>query len=272
MRVNGKIKNLFAPIRKVLTNDRIIWLGSPILILIVWEVIARCGLVQSYILPAPSAVFQTLFSLIASGELWPHIYMSMFRALSGFVAGSILGILLGLIMGWSRFANNVADIPFNVMRAVPKAALVPLFIVWFGIGEFPKILLIALSAFILCTINTQAGVRSVDTAYIKAAKALGAKDRDIIREVVIPAAAPMIFAALRLGILVSLVLLVIVEMTAAKEGLGIFITDSQRLFLTAKAFAGIMTLALLGYALDRIVRMVGDRVLRWHKGVAAAGG
>jgi ABC-type nitrate/sulfonate/bicarbonate transport system permease component len=228
--------------------------------------------VPPFILPAPSIVFQTLFSLLASGELLPHIYLSLFRALSGFVIGSIVGILLGLMMGWSKFVEKVADIPFNVLRAIPKSALVPVFIVWFGIGEFPKILLISLVPFIQCTINTMAGVRNVDITMIKAARSLGAKDRDILREVVIPSATPMIFAALRLSAVVSLVLLVIVEMTAAEKGLGAFIMVSQRLFYTDKAFAGIITIATFGYTLDRIVRKVESRVLRWHKDIATAGG
>jgi len=270
--VNTRVRRWAALIIKALTSGRALWIGSPTLILLLWEGVARSGLVASFILPAPSVVFQTLFSLLVSGELLPHIYMSLFRALSGFVAGSILGILLGLMMGWSKFVENVADIPFNVLRAIPKAALVPVFIVWFGIGEFPKILLIALTSFVMCTINTMAGVRSVDIIMVKAARSLGAKGRDILKEVVIPAATPMIFAALRLSVVTSLVLLVIVEMTAAEKGLGVYIMESQRFFYTDKMFAGIVTLAALGYTLDQIVRRVEARALRWHKGIAAAGG
>lgn len=270
--VNKKLRRWASPVIKAFTSGRVVWIGSPIIILLLWEAIARSGLVPPFISPAPSVVFQTLFNLLASGKLLPHIGFSLFRALSGFAIGSILGILLGLMMGWSKFVNNVADIPFNVLRAIPKAALVPVFIVWFGIGEFPKILLIALTSFVMCTINTMAGVRSVDITMVKAARSLGAKDRDILKEVVFPAATPMIFAALRLGIVISLVLLVIVEMTAAEKGLGVFIMETQRLFYTDKMFAGIIALAALGYALDWMVRRAGARALRWHKGIAAAGG
>jgi len=203
---------------KVFTSSRAQWIGSPILILLLWEAVARSGLVESYVLPAPSIVFQTLSSLLASGELLPHIYISLFRALSGFVIGSILGISLGLMMGWSKFVENVADIPFQVFRAIPKSALIPLFIVWFGLGEFPKILLVSLAPFVLCTINTMAGVRNVDIIHIKAAQALGAKDGQILREVVIPSAVPMIFAALRLACVVSLMMLVFVEIAGPGRG------------------------------------------------------
>jgi ABC-type nitrate/sulfonate/bicarbonate transport system permease component len=176
------------------------------------------------------------------------------------------------MMGWSKYANSIADIPFNILRAIPKAALVPLFIVWFGIGEFPKILLIALTSFVMCTINTMAGVKGVDVAMVKAARSLGATNRDILREVIIPASMPMIFAALRIGVVVSFVLLVVVEITAAEKGLGVFIMDTQRLFYTDKMFAGIITLALMAYLLDRLVRIAETRILRWHKGITFAGG
>jgi ABC-type nitrate/sulfonate/bicarbonate transport system permease component len=280
-RLNGVFVGIFtgrktrkglSPILRVFASDRVLWISSPILILILWEGITRLGSVPSFILPTPSDIFQALFHLITSGELLPHIGYSLFRALSGFVIGSTAGILLGLMMGWSRIINNIADIPFNVFRAVPKAALVPVFIIWFGIGEFPKVLLLALTVFVLCTVNTIAGVRSVDITMIKAARSLGSKDRDILWEVIIPAAMPMIFAALRLGVVSSLIMLVIAEITAADKGLGVFIMDSQRFFYTDRMFAGILTLAVFAYTLDRIVRRVEARVLRWHKGVIAAGG
>lgn len=280
-RLNGAFVGIFASkktqkglrsILRIFASDRVLWIGSPILILILWEGITRLGSVPSFILPAPSDIFRAIFNLLISGELLPHIGYSLFRALSGFVVGSITGVLLGLMMGWSRIVNNIADIPFNVFRAVPKAALVPVFIIWFGIGEFPKILLLALTVFVLCTVNTIAGVRSVDITMIKAARSLGAKDRDILKEIIIPAAMPMIFAALRLGVVSSLIMLVIAEITAADKGLGVFIMDSQRFFYTDRMFAGILTLAAFAYTLDRVVRRVEARVLRWHKGVIAAGG
>jgi ABC-type nitrate/sulfonate/bicarbonate transport system permease component len=252
---------------KAFTSDRALWIGSPVFILLVWEAVTRFGLVPPLVLLAPTAILRTLFGLITSGELLPHIGFSLFRSLLGFIVGSTLGILLGLMMGWSRFVNNVLDIPFNIFRAIPKAALIPVFIVWFGIGEFPKILLLSLTNFVMCVINTTAGVRSVDMTMIKAARSLGAKSKDILWEVVLPAASPMIFAALRVGVVFSLVMLVIVEMTAAEKGLGAFIIESQRLFYIDKMFAGIVTMAVFAFTLDVIVKKIGERALKWHKGI-----
>lgn len=259
-------------LKEMLTGRRLLRVGSPILILILWEGVVRSGSVASFVLPAPSVVFQTLLRLLVSGELLPHIYMSLFRALSGFILGSVLGILLGLMMGWSKFVEDVADVPFQVLRAVPKTALVPLFIVWFGIGEFPKVLLILLTPFVMCTINTMVGVRSVDITMVRAARSLGAHDRQILREVVIPSASPMIFAALRLSAVVSLVLLLIAEMVAAEKGLGVYIMETQRLFYIDKTFAGIVTITIFGYSVDWIIRKIETRALQWRKSAIVAGG
>jgi ABC-type nitrate/sulfonate/bicarbonate transport system permease component len=252
------------------SRDTVIWIASPLLILIIWELICRLSFVPTFILPAPSEIFQALLRLFVSGKIWPHIYASLFRAIMGFVLGSAAGIALGILMGWSRLAANIADIPFNFLRAIPKAAMVPVFIVWFGIGEFPKILMVALTSFVMCTVNTISGVRNVDINMVKAARSLGAKDREILSEIVFPATLPSIFAALRLGVVVSLVLLVIVEMTAAKYGLGTFIMESEQFFYVDDMFAGITILALLGYMADLGIRKLSDRALRWHKGIVTA--
>lgn len=267
-----EVRKVGSPALKALTIDTVLWMGSPILVLLLWEVAARSGLLSPLVLPAPSIILQTLFNLLANGTLLPHIYMSLFRAFTGFVAGSVVGILLGLMMGWSRFVRNIADIPFNVFRAIPLATLVPVSIIWFGIGEFPKVLLVAIPAFWLCTINTMAGARSVDIIMVKAARSLGARDTDILREVVFPASTPMIAAGLRLGAVSSFLSLMLVEMIVAKNGLGAFILESQRLFYIPEMFAGIATIAALAYAVDLAVRKVEARALRWHKGVTGAAG
>jgi ABC-type nitrate/sulfonate/bicarbonate transport system permease component len=209
-----------------------------------------------------------LYELLVSGELLPHISISLYRAIAGFFLGSVTGIIVGLLMGWFRSINSIADIPFNMIRAVPKAALAPLFILWFGIGELPKILLISMSSFIYCVINVVAGFKSVDITMIKVALSLGAKDKDILKEVIVPAISPMIFAALRLGIVVSFILLVIVEMIAAQKGLGYYIMMTQRLYYTDKMFAALIVITVFAYLLDLSIRKIEKHSLRWHKGIS----
>jgi len=255
-----------------LTDRKARKIVSPIAIIALWELVSRSGLVASYLLPAPTVVLRTLTSLLVSGELLPHIAISLMRSLAGFAIGSTLGILLGIAIGWSRFVEDVTDVPIQVLRSTPKSALIPLIIVWLGLGEPSKIFIVSLPSLFLTLINTIAGVKSVDILLIKAARSLGAKDRHILWGVIVPAAAPMIFAGLRLGVVVSLVLLMMAEMVAADRGLGFFIQDAQRLFLTDRMFAGIVVIALLGFVFDRIVLRVEGTLLVWHKGKTIAAG
>jgi ABC-type nitrate/sulfonate/bicarbonate transport system permease component len=241
---------------------------SPIVIITVWECLARIGMIPPFILPAPTHILASLFNLIINGELTPHLIASLKRSLSGFIIGSCLGISMGMLIGWSKIMEQIFDIPVQVFRAVPTSALFPLIIVWFGIGEMSKIFIVALPPFFLCLVNTFSGVRGVDMVLIKAARSLGARDRHILKEIILPSSAPMIFAGLRLGIVVSLVLLILAEMVAAEKGLGFFILESQRFWLTEKMFAGIITITLLGFFFDRLILFIERKALSWRSGRA----
>jgi ABC-type nitrate/sulfonate/bicarbonate transport system permease component len=263
---NDNSASVIRRIVSLLTKRNAMKIGSPIALICLWEIICRLGFVEPYLLPAPSIVIATLIRLLVNGELLPHIVASLSRALSGFVQGSVLGILVGVLVARFRIVGDMADIPLQALRAVPTAALVPLIIVWFGLGEASKVLIVAVPCFFLTLINTMTGVRNMDALVIKAARLLGAKERHILFRVIIPSAAPMIFAGLRLGVTVSLVLLIIAEMVASDRGLGFYILESQRFWSVEKMFAAIVTMSLLGLALDRIVLLVGNRLLVWRKG------
>jgi len=261
------VKLRFKP-QRFLKSERslkVIRFASPFVLLIIWEMITRLGSVPDFILPAPSAIFRALFELVFGGVLLPHIGISVFRAVCGFLLGSTLGITVGLLMSWSRLANSILDIPFNLLRTVPEAAIIPVFIVWFGYGELPKVLLVSITSFIYCVINTMTGFKSIDPDLIKAARSLGAKNRDIFKEVTLPSVAPMIFAALRLGIVVSFILLVIVEMLGAQKGLGYYMMMTQRLFYTDKMFAALITVTMLAFTFDILIRRIEAHVLRWRQ-------
>ncbi|PIP09143.1 MAG: ABC transporter permease [Syntrophobacteraceae bacterium CG23_combo_of_CG06-09_8_20_14_all_50_8] len=250
----------------LLANRKIRKLISPIGIIILWEIISRSGHVALYILPTPSTIGYTLFHLLISGELLPHIYISLIRSLIGFALGSILGIILGIGIGWSKFVEDIVDVPVQLLRAVPKSALIPLIIIWLGLGETSKIFMVALPPFFLTLINTISGVKGVDLIMIKAARSLGASDRKILKEIVIPSAGPIIFAGLRNGIVVSMVLLVIAEMIAADRGLGYFILETQCFWLTERMFAGIMIISFIGFAFDWTVLFAEKKIIKWHRG------
>lgn len=261
----NKFKLKKSPFFNFLSNRKVRKIISPIVIIILWEIISRSGQVAPYILPAPTIIVRTLIKLLVSQELLPHIYISLMRSLIGFALGSILGIILGIGIGWSKLVEDIVDVPIQVFRAVPKSAVIPLIIIWLGLGEASKIFLVATPSFFMTLINSITGVKSVDNLMVKAARSLGARDRQILKEVVIPTALPMIFAALRLGIVVSLVLLIIAEMIAANYGLGYFILDSQRLWDTPKVFAGIAMITLFGYTFDRIILSMERKFLAWNR-------
>lgn len=240
--------------------------GSLAALVVLWELTVRAGLVPPYLLPAPSAILLTLWDLTAEGTIWPHAGISLFRALTGFVIGAAFGITLGALMGWSRTVYDLADAPLQIMRGVPLAALVPLGIIWLGLGEGVKLFMVALPPFFLTLINTMQGVSNADPNLVKAARNLGAGKTQTLVRVLVPAASPMIFAGLRLGVVVSLVMLVIAEMIAAGAGLGYFILESQRLWHTEEMFAGIVLMSVLGFTFDRAVLWAEGRMLVWNRG------
>ncbi len=250
----------------LLRSRKVVRVLSPVVIVLLWEALCRLGFVQPYILPAPSSIVFTLAILLIHGELLPHIFASLVRALSGFLLGSALGIFAGVLIARFRIVEDIADIPIQALRAIPTAALVPLVIVWFGLGEVSKVFIVAVPCFFLTLINTMTGVRNVESILIKAARLLGARERHILFRVVVPSAAPMIFAGLRLSITLSLVLLIIAEMVASDKGLGFYILESQRFWAVEKMFAAIITMSLLGLALDRLLLLVGKRLFIWRKG------
>lgn len=209
--------------------------------------------------------------MVYTGEIAHHAGISIMRALAGFTIGSFAGVLLGILIGWSKRVDELADIPLQFMRATPKSALMPLVIVWFGLGEGAKIFMVTTPPFFLALINTISGVKNVDIKMIRAARSLGANDRQILFDVVLPSTLPMIFASFRLGIVICLVLLVMAEMIAASSGLGFFILEQQRFWETDRMFAGIFLMSLIGVFFDRTVLAIEKRVLRWHKGKTLIG-
>jgi ABC-type nitrate/sulfonate/bicarbonate transport system permease component len=232
-------------------------------LLLIWEGASRGGLIPAYYAPPPSLVLVTVFQLAVEGTLWPHLAISLFRAFAGFSIGASLGILLGVLAGSSRLVSDLADVPLQVLRAVPLAALVPMAILWFGVDEGSKVFIVALPPFFLCFINSMQGVRHADASLVRAARSLGANQRQILLRVLVPAASPSIFAGIRLGVVVSMVMLVIAEMIAAGAGLGYYILEAHRLWMTEQMFAGVAVISALGFLFDRAVVWTESRVLRW---------
>lgn len=229
-----------------------------------WEALSRGGAVPSLFLPAPSVILRSLGELIAAGELQGHLAASLGRLVGGLALGGALGILAGLAMGFSDLADAVGNPVVAAVYPIPKIALLPLLILWFGIGEASKVAVIALGTFFPLAINTYAGVRGCDPGLVRAAIAFGAGRLAVVRDVLLPGALPMIFAGLRLASGVALLLLVSAEMIGADRGLGFLILHAGNLMLTTQLMAGVLVLSGLGLAFTALVRALERVCVPWR--------
>ena len=220
--------------------------ASIIILLLFWEAICRCGLVSSLFLPAPSQIISALLTMLADGEIGVSLAASMYRILIGFAVGSLIGLAVGLVTGTSALADKIGNPVVNALYPIPKIALLPLFILWLGIGELSKVTIIALGVFFPVAMNTYSGVKNVDTLLIKVAVSFNASWWKTMKSVVLPNALPMIFAGLRLAAGTSLLLLVAAEMIAAQVGIGALILHYGDLMITDRLMAGVIVLSLLG--------------------------
>jgi ABC-type nitrate/sulfonate/bicarbonate transport system permease component len=244
---------------------------SPVLLIAAWELVSRRGLVDPFFLPPPTSILKAMAQMAATGELVRHMEASLFRALSGYVLAAILGVGLGIAICWSRIIENILDPVFELLRPISTLGLVPLMIIWFGIGNGSKIVIVLKACFFPILLNTVAGIRGVNLKLIQAGRSLGANELQIWGKVIIPAALPVIFTGMRISTAISMMAIVAVEMFSADSGLGFVIVDSQRVFATDRMFVGILTLSIIGFSMDYLARVIGKRFLGWHMGTLAAG-
>jgi len=215
-------------------------------LLVLWELVTRTGRVPSLFLPSPLDVIQSGVEMLRSGELVTDVLTSLRRVVLGVGLGALGGVSVGLAIGISRLAEAVGNPLIAATFPIPKIALLPLLILWLGIGEASKVAVITLGVFFPMAINTYAGVRSADPLLIRAAVSFGAGRWSLIRKVLLPSALPMIFAGLKLGAGTSLLLLVAAEMIAANAGIGFLVLHAQNLMETTKLMVGIVLLSALG--------------------------
>ena len=249
------------------------WLGGGLilLLLVAWELSGRLMWVSPLSLPRVSLVLVTLWELLASGELVKELAASLWRMFAGYFIGVALGIFTGLLMGAFRPAYGLLEPITEILRPIPSPAYVPIAILFLGIDDEMKIFMVAFSSFFPVLLNTCGGVRSVDPVQLQTASTFGVKGTRRLWQVVLPAAAPSIFTGMRISLAVALIVMVISEMVAASNGIGYFILAAQRGFKTREMFAGIVTLAILGYVLNRIFLFIENRALAWHRGANQQG-
>jgi ABC-type nitrate/sulfonate/bicarbonate transport system permease component len=244
------------------------WLGVAFIavLLVMWEAAAATGTMPSLSFPRMSDILITLWNLTLSGEILRELGDSLWRMFAGYFIGVSLGVLLGLLMGYFRVFYNLLEPITEVLRPIPSPAYLPIVILFLGIDDEMKIFMIAFASLFPVLINTYSGVRSVDPIQLQTARTFGVAGRKLVWQIVLPAASPYIFTGMRVSLAVALIVMVISEMVAASSGIGFFILSAQRGFKIREMFAGVLTLAIVGYVLNRLFVAIENRVLAWHYG------
>jgi sulfonate transport system permease protein len=246
------------------TSARTLAVG-PLLLLVAWTVGSAAGVIEPETLSPPWTVVATFGELVADGRLQSNLLTSVQRAVVALVAGVVVGVVLALIAGLTRVGEAVIDGPVQIKRAIPTLALIPLAIVWFGIGEEMKIIVIALSVLVPVYINTHAALRGVDARYVELAESVRLSRTAFVRRVALPGALPGFFVGLRLAVTVSWTALVVVEQVNATSGIGYLMTQARTYGQTEIIVVGLVVYAVFGFVSDLAVRAVERRALSWRR-------
>jgi sulfonate transport system permease protein len=244
-------------------NQLVPW-GVPVLLILFWQLLSQTGLLPARILPAPTAVLQAGLTLASTGELWRNLYVSAFRALVGFLIGGVLGFVLGLLNGLFPVAERLLDTSLQMLRNIPHLALIPLVILWFGIGEEAKIFLVAIGVLFPIYLNTYHGVHTVDRGLIEMGKIYGLKPLDLFWQIILPSALPSILVGVRFSLGIMWLTLIVAETIAASSGIGYMAMNAREFLQTDVVVFSILLYALLGKLADVAARLLEERLLQWH--------
>jgi len=239
------------------------WLG-PLALLCAWQLASSSGLVSPRVLAAPSTVLESGYQLLASGELQHHLWVSLGRVARGLGLGVAAGVGFALLAGLFRLGEDLLDPPIQMLRTLPVLALVPLFILWFGIGETPKVALVALGTMFPIYLNTYAGIRGIDVKLVEAAATLSLDRKGLILHVILPGALPSALVGLRYSLGVAWLILVISEQINATAGIGYLMTNAREFLRTDIIVVGLVVYSLLGLLTDALVRELERHVLAWR--------
>jgi ABC-type nitrate/sulfonate/bicarbonate transport system permease component len=233
-------------------------------VLVAWEIAAQSGAVIKFLLPPLSDVIARIWADLVSGKLVLDIAITLYRALAGFVIAAVCGITVGMMIARNATIRWFFDPLVSIGLPMPKVALLPVFMIWFGLFDLSKILMVAFSASFQITIATWAATRSVDKELVWSARSLGASDGQVLREVVLPGASPQILTGLQVAMPICLIVVLITEMTMGGRGLGDSMLKSARYVDSVGVFAGIVEIGLLGAAIIKTMEVARRWLLRWH--------
>jgi sulfonate transport system permease protein len=245
------------------------WL-VPVGLLLAWEALSASGLVPARKLPPPHAVLLAGWTLLRSGELPRDALVSTLRAATGFAIGGALGFAFGLAAGISRLAENLFDGSLQMLRMVPHLALIPLVIVWFGIGEESKVFLVAVGVFFPIYYNTYHGIRTIDAGLLEMARVQGLRGPALFAAVIFPGALPSILVGVRYGLGIMWLTLIVAETIAGNSGIGFMTMNAREFMQTDIVVLGILLYAVLGKLIDSLARWIEREALAWHPSFSRA--
>ena len=251
-------------VRSAIDSSRLL---SPVVFLLLWEAAARLGWISEGVVPPPSAVLAAAWELTASGKLASHLAISLQRSIIGLAIGISAGVGMALFTGLSRRGEMAADPLMQILRMLPFLGVIPLFILWFGIGETTKVLLIGLAVKTPIYLNLYGGIRSVDRKLIEASRSLGLNRAELIWHVILPGALPSFFVGLRYALGVSLLALIAVEQINATSGIGYLVNEARDFMRTDIIMVGLLVYSLLGLLTDAFVRLLERRALAWRPSI-----
>jgi sulfonate transport system permease protein len=235
-------------------------------VLVLWQLLSSTGVISEDVLASPIQVVDAGRELWASGELQHHLAISLQRVLIGLSIGTAVGLALAVIAGLLRVGEYLVDPTVQLLRSIPALGLIPLVIIWFGVGEASKIFLIALGTTFPIYLNTYAAIRGVDGRLVEAGTTFGLGRRGLIGRVILPAALPGFFVGLRFALVGSWLIIIVAEQINAKSGLGYLINQAQAWYRTDIIVLGLVIYGVLGLIADWIVRTLERRVLVWRDG------
>ena len=261
--------------RRLVTSPALRRLISPVAVLVLWQAVSAAGLISRQKLPPPTEIWQTAVSLVttsspAYGTLQGAMLTSLQRVAAGFAAGALAGLAIAIVAGLSRPGETAIDPLMQMLRTLPLFGLIPVFIVWFGIGETPKLMLIAIGAAIPLYLNTFSGIRNVDARLAELGQVLRLSRTELIKDIVLPGALPQVLVGLRQSLGVAWLALVVAEQVNANAGLGFMISQATQFLRNDVIFVALLVYCLLGLITDALVRLAERRALVWRRGFLAS--
>ena len=242
------------------------YIAIPVILIAVWQYLSDRGLILDVVLPAPTKVFMALIEMIEKGTLWIDFKASGGRVLTGYFWGAVIGLGLGMASGLIRAIERIIGPIVDVIRQIPMYAWIPFFILWFGIGETSKIVIIAKSVFVPIYVNTLNGIRGVSTHYVEVSRVLELNYTKFLFKVILPSALPSIFAGLRLGAGFAWMAVVAAEMLGGLTGFGYGLLQAKDFLRSDQLIALMIVIGLIGYLVDRLIVLIQSTVLHWRKG------